>query len=377
MRCLLAAALVGCYAPQPPTGAPCPDGICPTGLECSPATQTCERRAIDPVDAPTDDGPVTDDAPIDAPPPAFLYRRRITIRNTAASALPAGFTIRLSLGATLGTLLADAKVKPDLSDLRVVGDGALGERDRIVDPSTGPAPAAVSFSLAEPIASGATSTSYALYYGAPNASAAPANGGAVFALFDEFTSGISSVWLKNDAPTTSAGRLVLRAGATDALATNAATDGVPIVSAVELVASVPDPTSNPTAQATGTFYYWFGYQRTGDFTATDPWVVWIARAKSTVQAEQKSPVGCEAQCTGSSVAQNTASHYFVIERDPGATRFYRDGALSFTSTVTNSTDYSVVVRNFMETSELRVDWIRARARVSPDPAISLAAEESL
>src|SRR5438445_3618302 len=39
--------LAGCYAPQPPAGAPCPaDGTCPTGLVCSPATSTCEKQAV-------------------------------------------------------------------------------------------------------------------------------------------------------------------------------------------------------------------------------------------------------------------------------------------------------------------------------------------
>ena len=48
MRAVLAVVVVaGCYAPQPHPGAPCPDGICPTGLVCSPATMTCETAAID------------------------------------------------------------------------------------------------------------------------------------------------------------------------------------------------------------------------------------------------------------------------------------------------------------------------------------------
>jgi hypothetical protein len=199
----------------------------------------------------------------------------------------------------------------------------------------------------------------------------------VFALFDDFSAGISPVWMRNDAPATTAGNLVLRAGRTDALTTNAASDGVPIVSAVELVASVADPNSNPTVQPGGTFYYWFGYQRTGDFTASDPWALWIARSKNQIRGEQKSPAGCEPQCDGASVTQDTSPHHFAIERDPGVTRFYRDGALSFTATVTNSTDYALMIRNFMATSDLRVDWIRARARVSPDPLVTLGGEESL
>jgi hypothetical protein len=381
MRGMSAAALLmaGCFAPVPPAGAPCPDGVCPRGLVCSPASQTCERIAIDaaheiPEDAAAD---AASDAGIDAPASAYLYRRRITIQNAATTALPAGFTIRLTLGTTIATLLAEGKVKADLSDLRVIGDGSLGERDRIVDPATGPAPPAVSFSLVVPIAAGATSTDYALYYGAPAADAAPANGSAVFALYDDFASGISSVWLQNDAPATSSGKLVLRAGRTDALTTNASSDGVPIVSAVELLVTVADPNSDPTTQPEGTFYYWFGYQRTGNFTATDPWILWIARGKNVVRTEQKSPVGCETECAAANLAQNTATHYYAIERDPDRTRFYRDGTLATTTTVTNSTDYSIMVRNYMATSDIQIDWIRARARVTPEPVVTLGAEQAL
>lgn len=47
---VLGATLVACYAPTPHPGAPCTDGVCPTGLVCSPATNTCERSAVDPPD---------------------------------------------------------------------------------------------------------------------------------------------------------------------------------------------------------------------------------------------------------------------------------------------------------------------------------------
>lgn len=370
MRAALAIVLVGCYAPSPQPGAPCANSRCPQGLVCSPATNTCEREAIDAavIDAPID-APV-----IDVMPSAFAYRRRISIQNTSATALPVGFTIRIPLGATLQALIDEGKLRSDLADLRVIGD-TLGERDRIVDPPDGPAAAAVWFSLAEPLAAGATTTDYALYYGAPTAAGPPSSGPAVFPVYDDFTNGIAPLWSKNAAPMTSAGQLVLRANQTDAIVTDAATDNVPVVSAVDLVATVMNPASDPTPQPEGTFYYWFGYQRTGDFTASDPWIVWIARAKNEVRGEQKSPVGCEMECAGGATGQNTATHHYAIERDPAATRFYRDGALAFTTAVTNSADYAVIVRNYMATSDLRVDWIRARARVSPDPTVSLGAEQ--
>jgi hypothetical protein len=42
-QALAIAAVAGCYAPDPPTGAPCNNGRqCPANLVCSGATQTCE-----------------------------------------------------------------------------------------------------------------------------------------------------------------------------------------------------------------------------------------------------------------------------------------------------------------------------------------------
>jgi hypothetical protein len=335
--------------------------------------------SVDPrIDAATDDvldGAVADAAP-DGPAPQFLYRRRITIVNNAQTALAAGFTMRISLAPLLSALVSAGKVKADYSDLRVIGDAPIGERNRIVDGIAGPAPAALSFSLAQPIASGSMSTSYSLYYGAQNAGAAPANGTQVFPLYDDFTT-LGSSWLKNDAPAVSNGKLVLRAAHTDAITSVAATDNVPIVSAVELVATVANPTSDPTAQPEGTFYYWWGYQHTGDFSASDPWVTWIARGKGQVHGEQKSPVGCEAGCDGTYVPQNTAAHYYVIERDPTASRFYLDGALTSGIAVQNNADYSIMIRNYQAASDVQVDYVRARARVTPDPFITIGAEESL
>lgn len=374
MRGVIAAGLlVGCYSPKPNAGAPCPDGVCPSGLVCSPATQTCELTAADAAIAVTPDAFIP---PIDsAMPSSFLYRRRITIKNNAALTMPAGFTVKVPL-ATLASLVTAGKVKADFSDLRVIGDVA-SERDRVVDPPTGVAPPAVWFSLATSLAPGQTTTDFALYYGFPTSGAAPANGSAVFQIYDDFTTGISNQWLKNDAPTTTAGKLILRANRTDALTTNAATDGIGIVSAIELSVAVTNPDSNPTVQTNGTFYYWFGYQHTGDFVESDPWIVWIARGKGQLHGEQKSPVGCEAGCDGPYLNQDTAQHYYAIERDPAASRFYRDGTLTFTSTVGNSTDYSPMLRNFAESSDMHIDWVRVRARVPAEPSVTVGNEEAL
>jgi hypothetical protein len=361
-RVLPVAVIASCYAPNPPAGASCADGAaCPAGLVCSPASQTCELVAVDAA------------GEVDTSPDAFAFRRRLAIRNLANAALPAGFTIQLPLP-QLAQLVADGKLRPDLADLRIIGD-VSGERHRIVDPPGGPAAPAVSFALAAPLPAGESTSEYALYYGAPMAGAPPADGARVFAVFDDFTAGISDRWLVNDAPITSGGRLVLRAGATDALTTDPATDDIPVTSSMELVARVPDPTSDPTSHPDGTFFYWFGYQRAGDFRATDPWVLWIARGKGSVRAEQKSPVGCEMDCASADQMQSTGFRHYAIERTSVRTRFSMDGAVVFTADVVNTNDYGIMLRNFMATSALEIDWVRARARATPDPSIVVGAEE--
>lgn len=369
MRCFIALGLLaGCYEPSLPAGAPCPDDVCPNGLVCSPATKTCEHESV-----PADAGPDGDPGATTA----VRYRRRISITNTAAVALPAGFTIRVAIPTMLTAMIAERKVKPDFSDLRVIGDGAIAERDRVVDPGSGSVPASLSFALQAPLAPGATTTDYALYYGGAEAAPALARGGNVFPVYDDFAAGISPIWLRNDAPAVVGGKLVLRAGHLDALTSNAATDGIPTISALEISARVNDPTSEPTPQGSESFYYWFGYQRTGDFTAAAPWALWVARGKATIRAEQKSPVGCETPCEGPTAPQSGVPHYYVIERDPAVTRFYLDGVLSYTATVINNADYAIMVRNYLATSDVVIDWIRARARVSPDPTVTVLGEEAL
>ncbi|HSN29017.1 MAG TPA: hypothetical protein VLT45_22170 [Kofleriaceae bacterium] len=364
--------LVGCYSPHPQAGAPCPDNVCPTGLVCSPATHTCEITGQT-ADASTPDA--VPDANVDADISTFRHRRRLTIRNLSTQEMPAGMTVSVPFS-VLSTLVSTGKAKADFSDVRVIGD-SVGERDRIIDPPGGPAPVIINFSLGAPIAANATSTEYAIYYAYAAAPPAPANGHNVFAVYDDFASGISNAWLENDGPVIANGQLVLRAGHTDAITTTAASDNVPIVSAVELVATVPNPNSDATVQPEGTFWYWFGYQHTGDFSASDPWVVWIARGKGGIGVEQKSPVGCETGCAPAPGTQDTAAHYYAVTRDLGQTRFSRDTSTTIVIGVQNTADYSLMVRNYMATSDLDVDWIRARARVNPDPSVAVGAEENL
>lgn len=93
---LLTLVAAACYAPHPPAGAPCSaSGACPDGLVCSPATVTCELRAIDggpadtspgdaAVDARTDASP---DAPVDAAPTVPVLVQQAATFSSAGNSL--------------------------------------------------------------------------------------------------------------------------------------------------------------------------------------------------------------------------------------------------------------------------------------------------
>ena len=378
---LAPALLVACAGLSGLTGGP---GASDAGGDDAGADTAAADTAVAPGDdggadatTPADTSTAPDvQPPDDAPVSAFAYRRRVSIVNGSTSDAPAGMTIHVPVDSSILPGLV-GKVRGDYADVRVIGDGAIGERHRILDLPTDVAPVGIDFSLAKPIAGGATSTDYAIYYGDPAATAPPQDGTKVFAVYDDFATTIAQTWMKNDGPQVVGGALVLRAGRQDALTTVAAADGVPIVSAVEASIKVQNPQSAGQQLGTDTFWYWFGYQHQGDFTASDPWIIWVARGAGTVQAEQENPGACTNNCAGAPLGQSTAYRYYMVARDPTETRFTLDSTLYYTAQGTNDTDYSVMVRNYALTSDLNVDWIRARVRVTPDPTVTLGPEEKL
>lgn len=121
----IAAALLllsACYSPQPAPGAPCPDHVCPTGLVCSPATQTCELRAIDA--GATFDVPGIVDARIDGLPDAYvpptpaLEQQATSYANTGAS-----LSASLPVAPTTGHLLVVIAGTPTAPLASVSGGG--------------------------------------------------------------------------------------------------------------------------------------------------------------------------------------------------------------------------------------------------------------
>jgi hypothetical protein len=305
-------------------------------------------------------------------PSQSTLERSITV--TAKDALPAGYTVSFSLDTA--SLVAAGKMRGDLDDLRVLDATGGADLDRVVDVVTG-SPSVVWFQLVRPILAGA-SDAYSLRYGDPDAGAPPADGTNVFAFYDDFSGAqLAAHWQTAGAPVASPGSVRLNAysgspgSEPDSLRADYPADGVPAASAVEVIAALTDDGSGP--DLTTGYYYWFGYQRQGDFTPTDPWVLWIARATGSVHAEENPGVDAG---TGQDITQDQQADDYRIERAPSVTRFYRNGTLSYEYPLPNVTPYSLMLRNWLPQSDIIVSLVRAWLLVDGQPTVTLGAEQA-
>ncbi len=298
------------------------------------------------------------------------FQRALTV--TAADALSASYVVGFQLDTK--SLVSQGKMRADLNDLRVF-DPKGTELDRVVDTGT---PSFVWFAITRPIASGASDT-YALHYGNPSAGAAPASGGAVFSFYDDFPgTALGSQWVTLGSPTVSGGTVRLHAWDADAspnpdsMRTNPQSDNVQAASWLQIDLTVTNPASAP--DSTNGFFYWFGFQRQGDFTPSLPWDLWISRTKNQVWAED---VDVDASFTGNALTQDTQPHVYVVARAPSSTSFYRDGVEAYTAPYPDAVDYALMLRNWMQTSDVVVSLVRDRPLVDNEPTVTVGAEKPL
>ncbi|HEX8794788.1 MAG TPA: DUF2341 domain-containing protein [Polyangiaceae bacterium] len=327
-----------------------------------------------------DDGPPTGDARSqDAPSSSDVqggdasaggFQRALTV--TAADALSASYVVGFQLDTA--SLVSQGKMRSDLNDLRVF-DPTGKELDRVVDTGS---PSFVWFAITRVIASNASDT-YSLHYGNPSAGPAPASGGAVFSFYDDFPgTSLGSQWVTLGSPTVSGGKVRLHAWDADAspnpdsMRTNPQSDNVQAASWLEIDATVTNPGSSP--DAVNGFYYWFGFQRQGDFDPSLPWIIWIARQTNQVWAED---VDVDASLSGGALTQDTQPHVYVVARAPSSTSFYRDGVKAYTAQYPNAADYALMLRNWMQAGDLVVSLVRNRPLVDNEPTVTVGAEKTL
>ena len=137
-------------------------------------------------------------SPPTSPPPAPMPRTamalpgygetiQIEVRNNATTALPSGYTIRLSLDTA--SLISQGRMLANCDDLRVTFlSGAETELNRVVEGCNSFA-TAVTFRTQADIALGGTDMNYNLYFGNAAAANPPSDPGQVYAFYDDFQDG--------------------------------------------------------------------------------------------------------------------------------------------------------------------------------------------
>ncbi len=121
----------------------------------------------------------------------WLYRMPITVQNTSTSAgLPANYSVKLVVNTQ--SLISAGQMLADCSDMRVLYyNGTTNTQlDRIVN-FCGSAQTEVWFSLQRAIGSGASDSSYYLYYGNASPGTPSANGMNVFLFYEDWENGAS------------------------------------------------------------------------------------------------------------------------------------------------------------------------------------------
>lgn len=330
----------------------------------------------------TPDGGASDsgaDAQVSIGPYAPRFERRFEIANPGTTAtLPAGYTacFRASVTDIVGPGFA-GKLRSDAADLRVFSNDT--ELRRVVDPLPDNR-LSICVRLANAIGPGASDKSYVLRYGDVDAIPPPAAESAVFDVFDAFDgAALAAGWRTSGAPVVGGGVLKLPKGTPSAVATVAATDAVPADASLELKVKVATPTSNGELQddAGTRFFYWFGFQRQGDFNAIPPWSVFIERSKSTVSAEHHTTSGtCASGCDQPKLSQTADFRIYRIDRTGDGVVFLYDDGTAFQGAGTNG-DLSIMIRNYLIESDVTVDWVRARRLIVPEPTPTIGPEVAL
>jgi hypothetical protein len=318
--------------------------------------------------------PLTDAGNDTGLPANAKYKRTITIKNIAASPLPAAYAVCFADAGIMGVdLMSTGKVRTDYADLRVFGPS--GERARVLDSLT-TTRNELCFRLERTINPSATDN-YELHYGDPTATLPPNALSQIFDFNDDFDGTmLATRWSVNGSYTVSGGMLNLTKNSQAGVTTTAGTDGIQTVSSLEMRLKIDDPAS--ASDGVNGFWYWFGFQRSGDFIAADPWMIYVARDKSIIHAELKSLTGaCTSGCGEGNHPQTNAFRVYRIDRTgAGNAAFMYDDGTIYNATGSDG-DLAVMIRNWALTSDMHVDWVRARPMVTPEPTATLGAEQPI
>jgi hypothetical protein len=320
---------------------------------------------------PPADAPIGDDAPpiVDGPPDAFVYldgpahpgdwwnpawgsRMKLTIANGSATAMAQGYQVGLAFD------LDAAPCAGNRDQVRIVYNQT--EISRVVD-EVG-TDEWTWFPLQAPIAAGTTSTSYWLYCGNPNPSAAPKDPANVFDAWDDFNgTTLAGTWASQGNVSVSNGSVTISAnnGGIHSTATYGAQTAIDVM-ATASGAQVSSP------------MWWLGYET--NFNSSAPWIVWYASSANAIHPSVNEAGFEHADPT---VALDNAPHLYGVETYGSSGAFRLADAIVKNHTYTGPIGaLNLRLHVYSGSGNVSFDWVRVRKAVSPAPTVTVGSVET-
>lgn len=97
---------------------------------------------------------------------------------------------------------------------------------------------------------------------------------------------------------------------------------------------------------------------------------------TAIAAEHETTAGtCTGGCDETAIGQTSAFRIYRIDRAGDKVGFLYDDGTTFTASGSNG-DLSVMLRSYLVTSDVLVDWARARPLIVPEPTAALGPEQT-
>lgn len=297
---------------------------------------------------------------------AYSYKTQITIYNNSTSTLPSGYSVKLILNHY--SLVQSGKSLSSGDDVRIVYWNGTGyvELDRINETvwNTSNTTAEIWFETQSNIPAGNSDGNYYVYYGNDSPGTPPSNRSNIYSLWDDFASLNTSIWDTSGTPTVSGGVLNL-------------TNNTAV--ATKLTYSYTFLEIRLLWNATANSVRWGWAPSITSNSA--PYVRWRSGGTSATRNNyypEKNNNGGSSY-TGAAVTNPLTS--FAIYKiawesgTTGATK-WNYGAAGSDRTLLGvySQNQPVVIRNVNSANTLRVDWVKIRQYISPEPTVSVSSE---
>jgi hypothetical protein len=286
--------------------------------------------------------------------PGWGYRYGLTINNTNTSALPAGYTVKVTLDTA--SLINAGKLRADGNDLRLVwvNGSTLVELDRAIETPLNTTTTEIWFKTQASIAAGSNDGSYYLYYGNPSAGVAPSSRANVYVAYDDFngTAIDTSLWNVNGSGVTVSGGLATLPAGTNLIGKGASTYAL-LEARLRL---------NPEND-----FAWWGFEQTPNDGAN---FIVFQETDTSFQAGMRRNWADSFTNLTNPTGGLTTWHTYSVGWRSASVRWLTDGS-QVRSATTNIVSVPLYPSLNAFAVSMVVDWVKVRLYAALEPTVSL------